>query len=255
MPVTLTETTRQLSGWLGQLVQGLILLAAFALLTASVAAGFGLLPWPDLALSYGGRTVPEAGKWAQLALAALMLALVFYLPAHQRVARLERSHRSFATGMEDVTRAYRIAHAADRSGVFALSSEFEAMRARFDHLRQHPDLAALEPELLHLAAEMSFVARDLARTYSDEKVACARIFLQQRQHEAHDLTDRLGAAHRTCDELRRWLADIEAVERANNQQIRRLEADLKEILPTLGYDFDLEDIAPANVVSLAKPGK
>ena len=157
--------------------------------------------------------------------------------------------------MEDVARAYRIAHAADRTGVFALSAEFESMRARFDHLRQHPDLGELEPAMLHLAAEMSFLSRDLARTYSDDKVGRARIFLKQRQEEAHAMADRIAAARRTCDELRRWLADVEAEERTAHHQIRRLEADLKEILPTRGYDFDHEDIAPANVVSLSKPGK
>ena len=44
-----------------------------------------------------------------------------------------------------VARAYRHAHAADRAGVFALSSEFDAMRARLEHLRKHPDLSHLEP--------------------------------------------------------------------------------------------------------------
>lgn len=255
MPVTFRETLRQLHGWMGQIVQIGVVVSAIALVAASVAAGFGLLPWPEIALSFGGQPFPQAGLWAQVALTALMLALVFYLPTHHRVARLERSHRSFAVGMEDVTRAYRIAHAADRTGVFALSGEFESMRARFDHLRQHPDLGALEPELLHLAAEMSFLSRDLARTYSDDKVGRARLFLKQRQEEAHALTDRIAAARRTCDELRRWLTDIEAEERKSHQQIRRLEADLREILPTLGYDFDHEEIAPANVVSLTKPDK
>ncbi len=255
MPVTLNETLRQLQGWVGQFVQGLIVFSALGLTLASVAACLGLLPWPDLFLSYAGRPVPMAGMWAQLALTGLALALVFYLPALLRVIRLERSHRSFAVGMEDVARAYRIAHAADRTGVFALSAEFDSMRARFDHLRQHPDLGALEPELLHLAAAMSFLSRDLARTYSDDKVARARLFLTQRQEEAHALTDRISAARRTCDELRRWLADVEAEERSAHLQIRRLDADLKEILPTLGYDFDQEDIAAANVVSLTKPGK
>ena len=255
MPVSLKKTLRQLHGWFGQIVQILIVLSACGLTAASLAAALGMLPWPELGLAYGSTPVPLAGMWAQLALTGLMLALVFYLPMHLRVVRLERSHRSFAVGMEDVARAYRLAHAADRTGVFALSTEFESMRARFDHLRQHPDLGALEPELLHLAAEMSFLSRDLARTYSDDKVGRARIFLKQRQEEAHALTDRISAARRTCDELRRWLADVEAEERAAHQQIRRLDADLKEILPTLGYDFDHEDGTPANVVSLNKPGK
>ena len=236
-------------------VQTLILLAAFALVVATAAAAVGALPWPDLALSYGGQPAPNAGMWAQIILTVFVLALTFYLPANSRMARLERSHRSFVIGMDDVTHAYRAAHAADRAGVFALSGEFDAMRARLEHLRQHPDLAHLEPELLQLAAQMSLETRDLARAYSDDKVNRAKVFLKQRQEEANALTERLGLARRTCDDLRRWLHDIEAEERAAQTQIRRLEADLKEILPTLGYDFDQPDATDANVVSLPKPGK
>ena len=73
----------------------------------------------------------------------LMLLLLFYLPANLRISRLERSHRSFAMDMHDVARAYAHAHAADRKGVFGLSSEFEGMKARMQHLRQHPDLVGL----------------------------------------------------------------------------------------------------------------
>ncbi len=236
-------------------VQTVILLAAIALVVTTTAAALGTMPWPDLALTYGGQPVPSAGMWVQIALTFLVLALTLYLPANSRMARLERSHRSFAIGMEDVTHAYRTAHTADRAGVFALSGEFDAMRARLEHLRQHPDLAHLEPELLQLAAQMSLETRDLARTYSDDKVNRARIFLKQRQEEAQALTERLAIARRTCDDLRRWLHDIEAEERAAQTQIRRLEADLKEILPTLGYDFDQPEATDANVVSLPKPGK
>ena len=193
--------------------------------------------------------------WLQLGLTALLLLLLFFLPGNLRISRLERSHRSFAMGMEDVARAYATAHAADRRGVFALSSEFDAMRARMDHLRQHPDLRHLEPELLQLAAQMSFETRELAQTYSDEKVARAKGFLKQRQEEVQALTDRLAMARHTCDELKRWLVDVEAEERAAQVQIRRLEADMKEILPALGYDFDLEDHREPNVVQLPKPGK
>mgnify|MGYP003514976208 FL=1 len=38
-------------------------------------------------------------------------------------------------------------------------------------------------------------------------------------------------------------------------QIKRLEADLKEILPTLGYDFDHDELRDANVVQLPKSGQ
>ena len=238
-----------------QLFTGMIVVLAAGLVLACVAASMGALPWPELAVSMGGVPVARAGMWAQVALTLLAVALTFYLPSNLRMARLERSHRSFAMGMEDVSRAYRMAHAADRAGVFALSAEFDAMRARMEHLRDHPDLAHLEPELLQLAAQMSHETRDLARAYGDDKVNRARIFLKQRQEEAHALTDRLALARRTCDELRRWLADIEAEERTAQTQIKRLEADLKEILPTLGYDFDHAEPTDANVVSLPKPGK
>ncbi len=236
-------------------VEGAVAVLTILLLAATLAAGFGLLPWPDLALRYGGQDIPMAGMALQIGLAGLMLILLVFLPANQRMARLERSHRSFAMGMEDVARAYRISHAADRTGVFALSGEFDSMRARFDHLRQHPDLRALEPELLELAARMSFLSRDLARVYSDEKVARARSFLTQRQEDIALAQDRITAARRTCDELRRWLTDVDAEERAAQTQIRRLDADLAEILPLLGYDFDPDGGHGDNVVSLTKPGK
>ena len=252
MSVSVVSLLRSCQQFVQMVFQGLILLTALGLVAASVAAAVGLLPWPDLTLGYGGQTL-QAGMSAQLALTFLATALTFYLPSNLRMARLERSHRSFAMGMDDVAVAYRRAHAADRAGVFALSGEFDAMRARLEHLRDHPDLGHLEPELLQLAAQMSLETRELARSYSDDKVNRARLFLKQRQEEAQALTDRLGLARRTCDELRRWLSDIEATERSAQQQIRRLEADLKEILPTLGYDFDHNDVQDANVVSLPKP--
>lgn len=255
MPGNVFSGLRGAQETLQVLAQGVIVLVATALVGATLAAAFGLLPWPQIALFFGGTAVPQAGMWLQIGLTALVVMLVFFLPSNLRMGRLERSHRSFAMGMEDVSRAYRQAHAADRAGVFALSAEFDAMRARMEHLRAHPDFQHLEPELLQLAAQMSHETRDLARAYSDEKVNRAKTFLKQRQEEVQALTDRLSIARRTCDELRRWLTDIEAEERQAQVQIKRLEADLKEILPTLGYDFDHDEIRDANVVALPKPAK
>jgi membrane protein implicated in regulation of membrane protease activity len=233
--------------------QALIIAIAVLLVAACAAAGAGLIAWPDLALSYDGTALPKAGMWALIALTILFLLLCFYLPANARMARLEKSHRSFQMGMEDVARAYRMAHAADRAGVFALSAEFDSMRARMDHLRTHPDLSHLEPELLQTAAQMSYETRELARAYSDERVTRAKMFLKQRQEEVQSLTDRLNIARRVCDDLRRWSTDVDADERVAQVQLRRLEADLREILPTLG--FEMEDKQDANVVALPKPGK
>lgn len=229
---------------------GLALVVALALVAVGSAALAlaGVLPWIGLEASWNGAPLPDAGMWLQVLLALLALALLSYLPAHGRVARLERSHRSFRMGLEDVTRAYHAAHAADRAGSFALSAEYDAMRARIEHLRRHPDLGHLEPELLELAAQMSHASRDLARVYSEEKVARAKAFLQQRQQETEAFRERMAAARQTCDALKTWLQDVEAEERQAAAQFRRLEADLREILPALGYD--VEDTREANVLPL-----
>lgn len=237
------------------LAHGVLILLTLAALAATLLAALGQLPWLHLPLRYGETDLPQSGRWAQIALTALLCLICLFLPANARMARLERSHRSFAMGLEDVAHAYRLAHAADRAGVFALSGEFDSMRARLAHLRDHPDLGHLEPELLQLAAQMSFQTRDLARTYSDDRVARARAFLQQRQEEVTALTDRLTLARQTVDELRRWLTDIEVEERQAEAQIKRLEADLREILPQIGYAMEAEENRDATVVQLPKPGK
>ena len=62
-----------------------------------------------------------------------------------------------------------------------------------------------------------------------------------------------GKPRKTSDELKRWLTDIESDERQAQVQLKRLEADLMEILPALGYAFDTDDRPDGNVVSLPKP--
>jgi hypothetical protein len=205
-PLALTVSVAQV------LAQGLIITIAILLTLCSALALFGWMPWPQITLGFGAEPVANAGMWLQLGVTGLSLLLLFYLPANTRMSRLERSHRSFSIGIEDVAHAYRRAHAADRAGVFSLSGEFDAVRARMEHLREHPDLQHLEPELLQLAAQMSHETRELARAYSDDKVARAKIFLRQRQEEVQSLTDRISVARRTCDELRRWMQDIDTEE-------------------------------------------
>jgi len=240
---------RQAQGVAQSLAFGAIVSVTAFLCLSSLLAALGQMPWPSMTLAWGDVPLPDAGMWVQLALTLLMLCVCFFIPANTRMLRLERSHRSFQIGMEDVKRAYSLAHAADRTGVFSLSNEFESMRQRMELLRKHPDLRHVEPELLELAAQMSFQSRDLARAYSDDKVNRAREFLKARQSDADLLSERIKLARMTCDELKRWLTDVEAEERRNHTQIRRLEADLREVLPSLGYDFD--EPREANVVPLA----
>lgn len=252
------------SGFLSALVAvqsrfGDWLLVLIVALTAGLAAYagaafFGWVPHPSIGLTVDGQPVDGGGLYLTVAVVFALLALCLFLPANFRMLRLERSHRAFALSMEDIARAYRIVHASDRRGVFTIAGEFEAMKERMDHLRRHPDLAHLEPELLQVAAQMSLESRELARLYSTERVERARTFLRQRQEEVEAFADRIKLARATCDELRRWLTDIEAEEHQSQVQIRRLEADLKEILPLLGYDFD-DNRNDRNVVALPKPPK
>ncbi len=229
----------------------IVAITCFLVLISALAA-IGQMPWPTLQLTWGSVALPAAGMWVQLTLTAIMVCVCFFIPANARMAKLEKTHRSFQIGMEDVKRAYSLAHAADRTGVFGLSTEFEEMRQRMELLRKHPDLQQLEPELLELAAQMSFQSRDLARAYSADKVGRARNFLTARQGDADALAERIQLARLTVDELRRWLTDVETEERRNHSQIRRLEADLREILPELGYDFEdrPEPARELNVVPL-----
>ena len=255
MPSVLAGNLRSLLAVAQSVAHGLVVVFALGTIAATLLSALGVLPWLDLSPLLGLPVAAHVGTGVQIGLAAFLLILCLFLPANARMSRLERSHRSFAMGLEDVAQAYRLAHAADRAGVFALSGEFAAMRARIEYLKTHPDLAELEPELLQLAAEMSYQTRDLARTYSDIRVNRARDFLKQRQEEVQTLTDRIAIARRTVEDLRRWLTDIEAEERQAELQIKRLEADLRDILPQLGYALEADDPRDATVVQLPKPGK
>ena len=155
--------------------------------------------------------------------------------------RLERSHRRFQLSMEDVARAYQASHTHDRQDNFVLSEEFSSVRDRIQHLRNHPDLGHLEPEILDVAAQMSHQSRDLADVYSDANVARAKSFLLQRQEEIDRMNERVTMARTTCDELKRWQEDITADEREMNRQLARLESDVLDILPSIGFDLAFED--------------
>lgn len=210
-----------------------IALAAIALVASSVLAAFGVLPWVDLSLSVQGAPVDHAGIYAQLALTALAVSLCFYLPSHRRVLQLEHAHHRFALRMEDVARAYALAHAEDRKGLFHAASEFDAVKERMMHLRNHPDLETLEPDILEIAAQMSRVSCDLAQTYADEKVDRARDFLVQRQREVSVFQERLDHAKALHLDIRQWASQLDLDETVAQSQLDHLIAELEEILPEI----------------------
>ncbi len=138
--------------------------------------------------------------------------------------------------MSDVSRAYGAVHAADRGDTFRISSEFDAVRERLAYLRDHPDLSTLEPAVLEIAAQMSYVSKELAQVYSDERITRARGFLEQRQFELDQFNARLDQAKVASTEMKHWLHEIELEESVAAAQLDRLRDELKDVLPKLGLE-------------------
>ena len=227
------RTTRALGGALAAAVVSLAALCAAA---AALAAAAGFLPWLALPLAVGDSPLPWAGPALQLLLTVVLVAMAAMVPAMLRVGRLEAAHRSFAIGMEDVARAYHLAHSADRAAAFRLRHEFDAVRERIAHLREHPDLDGLEPEVLEVAAQMSVQSRRLAETYSDDAVGRAQRFLAQRQEEVERTREAIAKARYAAREVARWSEALGQEEQAVEGELRALEAELEEVLPRLGYE-------------------
>ncbi|WP_300550872.1 DNA repair protein [Roseovarius sp.] len=225
-------------------------LSALGLSALTIAAFLNVAPWLEFNVSFGGVVYENAGKFTQIGLTVLAILLCFYLPANGRIMALENSHRRFSLGMQDVARAYAAAHAADRTGVFQLSSEFDAVRERLAYLRDHPDLGGLEPDLLEVAAQMSHISRELSEVYSDDKVARARAFLTQRQQEVDAFNARLDQAKQISHELRHWAHEVDLEESVASSQLARLRDELRDVLPELG----LEEVrrADGTVIDLSK---
>lgn len=251
-----SSLARQVQFFLQPLVMATLVLACITAVIATGLALAGRLPWPEIQIGYDG-TMIEAGMALQIGLTFFLLLLGVYLPTTWRVQRLELSHRRFELGMSDVTRAYIAAHAGDRTGVFTLKSEFDAVRERIKFLMDHPDLGEMEPGILEIAAQMSHVSAELAHTYSDEKVDRARTFLQQRQEELVQFEARIEQATAITHEIVHWARRLELEEAVAKSKLNRLKEELRDVLPAVLPPAarttevqrrlaDLSDKAPAN---------
>lgn len=237
------------TGWMMQRLMFMaVALLGLGALGYTLACSFGYAPWLEMTATFGGVDYPQTGQVVQIGLSALLLGLCVFLPANARIMALETSHRRFHIGMEDVARAYRVSHAADRQGVFKLKSEFDSVRERMAYLRDHPDLAELEPSVLEIASQMSHISRDLATTYSDSSINRARDFLIQRQQEIEDFNTRLDAAKATAAEMRVWIDKVELEEDVAKAQLDRLQSELSDILPEL-FSADVTPTVPARRVA------
>lgn len=225
----------------------LILLIGFGAIGYTAASVFGFAPWLAFSATFGDVAYPQAGMITQIVVTIILASLFFFMPSAGRIMSLERSHRNFKLSMEDVARAYHVCHTADRSGIFTMSSEFDAVRERLAHLRDHPDLDSLEPSVLEIAAQMSHQSRELADLYNDEKVARAKTFLHQRQQEAERQQTLIVEAHHALRDIRKWSQQVELEESVVASQLSQLQDQLEATLPALGYTLGKES---ATVVAL-----
>ena len=234
MSVTSLTPLWRVQSILQALSMALVVALALALTLSFALSLAGLVPGLTATLTLSDGRALAAGPAIHGAAALIALLLVAYMPANWRMRALEASHRSFRMGQEDVIRAYRAAHAADRAGAFRLSSEYDAVRERLEHLANHPDLGHLEPGILELAAQMSRVSEDLARKYSDEAVGRARAFLAERQAEAERMQERIETALAASRDIRRWHDRVALDEDIAQSRLNALIEELDEVLPEIG---------------------
>lgn len=138
--------------------------------------------------------------------------------------------------MSHVTCVYGAVHTADRGDAFSLSNEFDSAHQRLIYLRDHQELSPLETTVLEVAAQMSHISKELAEVYSNNRVARARGFLEQRQFYLQQFNDHLGRARIVSTESKHWHHEIELEESIAAAQLDRLREELKDVLSKLGLD-------------------
>ncbi len=190
---------------------------------------------PVLNVTLADSTVANVIPYIGTGLSLIGVVITILIPGTKRTLALERSHREFRSGINDVAEAYSKAHAADRSGVFSLLGEFDGVRERFELLKTHPDLKDMEPEILTLAAQMSYTSRALATAFSDDIVARAQDFLKQRHYELKQSEEEIENASRLLQIIRREARDLALKEQVIDSQLARLVESISEHLSPLGF--------------------
>lgn len=203
---------------------GILAASAFGLLTVTALSAAGVLPWLELQVNFG-TPVPLAGAGVQIGATLLLLVLASFIPASYRVAHLEMTHRRFEVDMDDVTRAYRAAHMADRAETFEIRREFDAVRQRYKFLKDQPDLKDIDDELLVIAAQMSETSRDLADRFSDRRIARVREGLQRRAEDAQSLENKVHAIRNEKNKLAKLQEEAEVSESEFRKHLEALQAE------------------------------
>ena len=205
---------------------GVLAVAAFALLVVTMLAAAGVLPWLEVTATFGAAPVPWAGQALQIGGTVLLIVLASYLPASYRVTRLEHAHRRFEIDMDDVTRAYRAAHLADRAETFEMRREFDAVRERYRFLKEQPDFAEMDDMLLTIAAQMSEQSRELADKFSDKKIQRLQEQLRHRRQDVDALLDRSASLRKKAANLKAMSDGVEDDEARAIANLLAADADV-----------------------------
>ncbi len=217
-------------------------IAALAMLVVTSLSTAGVLPWLGLTATFGETAVSWAGLAAQIGFTALLVIMAMYIPASYRVARLEHTHRRFEINMDDVTRAYRAAHYADRAETFEVRREFDAIRERYKFLKDQPSLAGISDDLLTIGAQMAEQSLELAETYSDRNLARVRENLLQRREDADALEAKLKQIKAETAELELLRKGIGVSDEELAMRIASLQGALTEIEMPEAANDDHDDV-------------
>ncbi|MGR3513127.1 MAG: DNA repair protein [Paracoccaceae bacterium] len=215
---------------------GLALLgvAALAMVLVTGLSSFGVWPWLDVTAAFGETLLPQAGMALQIGTTVLLVTLLTVIPASLRVMKLEHQHRRFSIDMDDVTRAYRAAHMADRAEMFGMQREFDAVRERYAYLKEKSDLSEIDDELLIIGAQMSEQSRDLAERFSDRRMARVRAGLKDRQDDISAMEDRVQAIKAAAVQLARMRDHTELSKEDLFDRAEALRAQITDIAHPAG---------------------
>ncbi len=208
------------------LAAGVLVLAALASFVLTSLSAAGVQPWLSITAAFGGTTLPWAGPAFQIGVTVLLVAVAAFLPSSLRVARLEHSHRLFEIDMDDITKAYRAAHMADRAEMFEMRREFDAVRERYKFLKEKTNLSEIDDQLLIIGAQMSEQSRDLAERFSDRRVARVREGLERRREDVDTMEARLDEIQAKAVKLARMRDDVEIDNDQLEARIDALRAEL-----------------------------
>ena len=207
----------------------LLAMAALAMVLVTGLSSFGVWPWLDVTAAFGETLLPQAGMALQIGVTVLLVTLLTIIPASFRVMKLEHQHRRFSIDMDDVTRAYRAAHMADRAEMFGMQREFDAVRERYAYLKEKSDLSEIDDELLIIGAQMSEQSRDLAERFSDRRMARVRAGLKDRQDDISAMEDRVRSIKAAAVKLARKRDHMELSKEDVFDRAEALRAQIADI--------------------------